>query len=928
MIRSKRTQLLASLLLAAALGCSGSKGSPGPTGVTGSTGPTGPSGTSTGTISGTLTYKPAGTALPATAVTVTTLPDSGVTATSGADGTYTLNVPIGVYTVQFSGNAFASAQVANVSVVAGGNATVNQLLTATNPLVVTSALSSGPVGFGQQVTLGVTVSGSSGPYTYAWTPKAANPTAVTLDSATSATPRFTTGALTDIAASSATLLAAYQAALASGATGAALPPQPAAFSLPPRVAFVGVSTTERAWMTYNFDCTVTDTSTGWKKTVTVAAIPTTLASAATIVPVGRVVIANYPGNTATATLSVPSGSTATLQGAATANPYFVPDAPGDYTVTDGATPLTLTAATYVGATPSCGGCHAANPDVLANVAGKFADWGSSAHGNFYFKIGVPSALAALPRTPNDLTLFAAGMDGVEGSHYGPGCYGCHTVGYDTTPGTTNGGFDDVAKGLTPPWTQPDLSTVDYGRYASAVPAPLQRLAGIQCENCHGPLGQHVTTAAPVPKAEWAAEVCNVCHDATTHHDKGYMWKQGKHSDLKLAMLEATVEGRGAFAAHCGRCHSAQGFAAWLDQQQCGNPGSIAIPDASNTQCNPATAVPATTTYLASLGLTVASVQPQTCQACHDPHTTTLRVDDSTGPLPAGFSVTSAGSGALCMMCHNSRNGTHDDTAAPTGFTAPHAADQADVFTGSNAYFVAPYQMSRHAAVNDTCAGCHVKLVPRFLTSSTAYPNHSFLADTSICAACHGSTGAVNGEALQGSVRQALSDIDALAGQKILNKLGAAVSGGATLSATLWNADPAHDESTAAAVAIPLPTQVAFYEVHGQIGLVLTLATPVSVPYPAGARSDSVVYLQMGNLNTVSGGVPSKAFSVANVNDLLLVKALWNRFLVHGKSGTALVNALPLVDEESSAGANASAIHNPSFVQDVLGQTRLQLAKLP
>ncbi len=919
-MQTLKRQALALLSVVMVTACSGS---------TGPTGPAGQNGISTGTISGTLTYKPAATALPATNVTVTTIPASGATATSGADGTYTLsNVPVGVYTVQFAGNAFTTAQVANVSVLAGQTADVDSVLVANNPLVVTSAVSAAPAGFGKQVTLSVNVSGGSGNYAYAWAPQATNPTAATLDSAASPTPKFTTGTVADMAASSATRLAAYQAALAAGQTGSALPAQPAAFSIPPRTGFVGISTTERTWMTYNFNCTVTDTTTGFKKTVTVPVVPTTLASATTIVPVGRIVIANYPGNGTAVTFSdKPNNTAATVQAATGANPYFIPDVAGNYTITNGTTPLTITASTYKGASKGCQLCHDAA--TYAAVSAKFDDWAQSAHGNFYFSTGVPAALAALPRTPNDLTLFAAGMDGVEGTHYGPTCYGCHTVGYDTTPGTANGGFDDVAASLSPPWVQPDLSTVDYTRYASKVPDQLKALAGIQCENCHGPLGQHTSTGLGTarPKAEYAAEACNVCHDATTHHDKGYMWKQGKHSDLTLAMAEATVEGRGTTAAHCGRCHSAQGFVVWLAQQQCGNPGSIAIPDASNTQCSASTAVAATTTYLSSIGLTNATVEPQTCQACHDPHLTQIRVMDNTGLLPAGFSVNSAGSGALCMMCHNSRNGAHNDANAPTSFTAPHAADQADVFNGRNAYFVADGSVSKHAAVTDTCVGCHVQLLPSYLTSSTAFPNHSFMVDTTICSACHGSTGAVDGAGLQGAVRQSLADVDTLAGQKIVNKLTAAVTAGGTISAVLWNADPAHDESTAAPVTIPTPTAVAFYEIHGQLGLVMTLPSSVSVPYPSGARTDTIVYAQMGNVQvTPSGGTAAAAFSATT--DAVLVKSLWNRFLIHGKSGTAAPNALPLVDDESQAGANASAIHNPSFVQNVLAQTKTQLGTLP
>ncbi len=907
-------RLVALSALVAAVGCSGSKGD------------AGAAGTSTGTVSGKLTYVVGTTTYPATAVNVSFIPNVGVTATSDATGAYTATLPVGVYSVVFQGNAFAKAQIDGVSIVAGNNYGLDKVLVANNPLVVTANVSANAAGFNQSVTLGVNVSGGTAPYTYKWAPLAPdmNPTTPALSSTTAAAPTFTTGSY---------------AAIRAGIKFAKFAP------LAARPAFLGITTTQKQYMTYNFNCTVTD-AVGFAKTVTVAVSPVTLTVSAPtgpalfstgiqqvpgVVPVGRMIIASFPGNTTdlTSTFVPPSGSAATLHEAATPNPYFTPDATGTYTLNG----LSVIAGTYTGASTSCGICH--NATIQTAVTAKFNQWSNSAHGNFLWKSTIPAGIDTT--VPNATTIFALGIDGVTaGSHYSSACYGCHTVGYDTTPSAQNNGFDDLAKSLA--WTQPDVSTVDYTRYATTVPLALQKLAGIQCENCHGPLSEHEKSATTIKaKAEFAAETCNVCHDAVTHHDKGFMYQQSKHADPSLALLEATVEGRGTFAAHCGRCHSAQGFVTWLAQQQCGNPGSIAIPDASNSQCNPTTAVAATTAYLQSIGLTTAQVQPQTCQACHDPHTTTVRIMDDTKLLPSGFSVTGAGSGALCMMCHNSRNGAHGDAVAPTAYSAPHVAAQSDVFMGQNAYFVSGLNVSRHAAVTNTCVGCHVALVPTNLTSTTTFPNHTFATNTSICVDCHSSGtagGAVNGAALQAAVVGAIANVDAAAGTAIVNRL-TALSATGTISATLWNADPLHDESTASAVALPaVPTAVAFYEVHGQIGVVMTLPSAISVPYPSGARTDSVVYAQLGNVKfTLTGGTTAEpAFALTSTagpdtydaRNVTLVKALWNRFLVHGKSGDAAVNALPPGDND---GANANAIHNPSFVENVLSQTQANVTGL-
>ena len=248
-------------------GPAGPTGSSGPAGTTGATGPagtTGPAGEAgvtpalAGTITGTLTYKPGATAIPASGVTISLSPDVGVAAaTSGADGTFSLdNVPVGVYSVKFSGNAFADAQVDNVIVNAGQTVALSQLLVATNPLVLTAPVASAPAGFNKAgVQLDITVAGGKAPYTYAWTAKTANPTTVALSDAAAKNPTFTTGTLADIIASGKVI------GIGEGLL---------------RAGFAPISAQQLAQMTYNFDCKVTDAD-GFTKTVTVAVPPATLA---------------------------------------------------------------------------------------------------------------------------------------------------------------------------------------------------------------------------------------------------------------------------------------------------------------------------------------------------------------------------------------------------------------------------------------------------------------------------------------------------------------------------------------------------------------------------------------------------------------------------------------------------------------------------
>ena len=199
---------------------------------------------------------------------------------------------------------------------------------------------------------------------------------------------------------------------------------------------------------------------------------------------------------------------------------------------------------------------------------------------------------------------------------------------------------------------------------------------------------------------------------------------------------------GQVSTGCGSCHSAQGFLVYLNQLQNGL-ASRTIP-----------AIP----------LTPDTVQPQTCATCHDPHavgassggdnTATVRVTDNTPMLPGGFAATGVGRGAVCIVCHNSRNGEksagsgnpglHQDGDPQwntlTSYSAPHEACQGDVLMGKNAYFVGNGDMrSPHSLITDTCATCHMELTPPppLLSYNLSGTNHTFRASPEICIQCHG-----------------------------------------------------------------------------------------------------------------------------------------------------------------------------------------------
>ncbi|HUJ28018.1 MAG TPA: carboxypeptidase regulatory-like domain-containing protein [Myxococcales bacterium] len=785
---------------------------------------------STGTISGTLTYKPASTTLNATNVTVVTIPAT-TSATTDATGAFQIgNVPVGVYSVKFSGNAFATLQIDGVSVQATKTIDVSRLLTANNPITLTAPAATAPAGFGAQATLAVQVSGGTAPYTYSWVPAAANPTSVTLSSTTAASPTFTTGTLQQVLASG--LVWGFGQVSGVDTNGNVI--------LVPNTqnTFLSISAKQLAQMTYNFTCTVTD-SVGFSKAVTVAVPPATLAQGSTLSPLGQIVIANIPGNSSAATLAAPSASTAVIHEASTANPWFIPDVKGNYTVTAGSQSLITQAASFVSANPDCGACHADNA-TLANVAGKFKDWANSAHGNHWFKYmsydgsgnlvwnkdangnylqgptGNPSVFWS---NVGPMTTFEFGMTGAEGTHYSQSCIACHTTGYNALA-RNSGMFDQMASA---PYTFPNLTnllgtlsgitsqqvvtngvvtTATYSQVTAtpqlsvwnAIPASVQAFAGMQCESCHGPLGLHTTApgsykingAIVAPAQEFNPATCAVCHDSPSNHDKVWLWRQSKHANLSVAVSEGaggSVLATANPSNSCNRCHSAQGFVQYVKQLtgQVTNSSGQPIVKADGTgywgaviDPTQATVTAAGKAYLQNtLNITPDKVQPQTCGACHDPHTTGLRVEGNTPMLPAGFKVSGAGAGALCFVCHNSRNGAHGDvnngvyytsdlpgTTAATSIGAPHEACQGDVVAGKNAFFVGGYNPSPHLAVQDSCVGCHMyngKAGGPAFTNT----NHTWSIDSTACASCHGGAkDPVDGAALQSEFDDAVTELTA------------------------------------------------------------------------------------------------------------------------------------------------------------------------
>jgi hypothetical protein len=259
----------------------------------------------------------------------------------------------------------------------------------------------------------------------------------------------------------------------------------------------------------------------------------------------------------------------------------------------------------------------------------------------------------------------------------PACLPCHTVGFGLTSGF-------VSQTATP------------------------RLAGVQCENCHGPAAEHAANPGdPIvkPRADLASTICGGCH-TSSHHPTYDEWKTSGHAIVTEDMNPTNR------ISSCGRCHSGSARLALLKDEP------LPVGDAN------------------------VAIE---CAVCHDPHQVTGNPAQLRNPLAStkdfflstsdNFQAKYDPSINVCAQCHNHRGAAWTNSGRP-----PHHSPQYNILLGTVGELsggAPPNEPAAHAFLEHQCVSCHMQTKAFENEEHPAITGHSFKVETfEMCRDCH------------------------------------------------------------------------------------------------------------------------------------------------------------------------------------------------
>lgn len=300
------------------------------------------------------------------------------------------------------------------------------------------------------------------------------------------------------------------------------------------------------------------------------------------------------------------------------------------------------------------------------------------------------------------------------------CLPCHTVGFGLPTG-----FKDEA------------TTPFY--------------AGVQCENCHGPAGDHAMKPLDKslrPVKEVSALICGGCH-TDFHHPTFDEWATAGHGKVTASVASSLLTGGEARMQSCGACHS----------------GAVRMAMMEGKEKNKAVVYPTGQ---------AASTTSVTCSVCHDAHKKTANGSMLRNPThslkPFSYSTSTNTSFAvqydpevnMCGQCHNMRGASWKDTGRP-----PHHSPQYNMLIGNGGVEDGTPPQSKHRDNLKQCAGCHTHPHPTENPSeeNPVYTGHKFEPHLANCTECHAGNDAASKMAkTQADVKARILEVQALLNQ--------------------------------------------------------------------------------------------------------------------------------------------------------------------
>lgn len=318
------------------------------------------------------------------------------------------------------------------------------------------------------------------------------------------------------------------------------------------------------------------------------------------------------------------------------------------------------------------------------------------------------------------------------------CRGCHPQAHNGVSQTAHAGALNTLKRIGQGNNAGCLPchVVGFGMpggFVSEATTPL--LGGVQCENCHGPGGNHVAdpgdlNARPVVAA--ASMTCGGCH-TDVHHPTYDEWLTSAHRavnpELVTGFMNTNIVAAESRMRSCGACHS----------------GAVRLAMLGGAEATPPVQLPGMPSGDEAANTHV------TCAVCHTAHEATPYGAQLRNPVYSTnfFSYNTATNTnftlqynvnvQVCAQCHNQRGATWDGSSRP-----PHHSVQYNVLLGNidgdkpTGLNLGSLPNSSHREISKQCTHCHTHqhAVDNPTEDEPNYTGHSFMPMPENCVPCH------------------------------------------------------------------------------------------------------------------------------------------------------------------------------------------------